>query len=113
MRVTLRKFAVVGLLTASLVGGVSVVEASASSVCDTGFRGQRAYDRQCLVKGRPVDGVRLWFDQDRRDRRQVCRSGNVRLAVRELVFDVAYDRFRNHEAVVSWASMAARWECGR
>lgn len=91
------------------------------SVCETGFRGQPAYDKKCLTHGTPRDGAALWLrDGDgnrvsKAERRSMCRDarnvGGIRPAVRDWFFDVAYDNYRNHAAVLRYAGTAAYLDC--
>lgn len=91
------------------------------SVCETGFRGQPAYDRQCLTHGTYRDGAALWLrDGDgnrvsKAERRSMCRDarnvGGIRSAVRDWFFDVAYDHYRNHTAVLKYAGAVAHADC--
>lgn len=84
------------------------------SVCETGFRGQPEYDRKCLKTGTFKSGAMLWLDNAATDRKAACKSAvkaGIRMAVRELVFDVAYDTYRNHNTVITYATAVATAEC--
>lgn len=85
------------------------------SICETGYRGQPAYDRTCLKAGTFRDGAMLWLDTDRRERREICKTakryGGIVPAVRETFNDVAYDAFRNHGTVLLYAGLVAKIDC--
>ena len=88
---------------------------AAKSICETGYRGQPAYDRKCLKTGTFRDGAMLWLDTDRRERREICKTakryGGILPAVRETFNDVAYDSYRNHEIVLTYAGLVAKIDC--
>lgn len=108
-----------GLLILLSPGGADAAPAdgrrpAARSVCETGFRGQSAYDRKCLKNGTVRDGVALWLHTDRRERRAVCKMAKrtgLRTAVRESFYDVAYDSFRNHGSVLKVTRAVAFVDC--
>lgn len=98
---------------------------AAKSVCETGYRGQPAYDRKCLKTGTFRDGAMLWLDlpagkkgresRDMENRRSVCKYaknyGGIVPTVRELFNDVAYDAYRNHKIVLTYAGLVAKIDC--
>jgi hypothetical protein len=88
------------------------------SICETGYRGMPEYDRKCLKTGTFRDGVLLWLGDASREgaaaRRAVCKAAvksGIRATVREFVFDMAYDHFRNHNTVISYATVTATADC--
>jgi len=84
------------------------------SVCETGFRGQPAYDAKCLKTGTFKSGAMLWLDNAAADRRATCKfavKAGIRTAVRELTIDIAYDNYRNHNTVIGYATAVATAEC--
>lgn len=95
------------------------------SICDTGFRGDPAYDRACLRKGVVGDAGALWYgiprgrkgheSDDFADRRSICayapRYGGIKTMVTELITDMTYDSFTNNAAVDRWAVSMARVDC--
>lgn len=98
------------------------------SVCDTGHRGQPAYDRACLRTGTAGDAALLWFVSmpegrkgKERDgvmtRRSICkyapRHGGLKAWATDAVFDVTYDSYRNNKAVNGWVVDIARADCKR
>lgn len=87
----------------------------AKSICETGYRGQPAYDRKCLKTGTFRDGAMMWLETDRRDRREICKTakrfGGILPAVRETFNDVAYDTYRNHKIVLMYAGLVAQIDC--
>lgn len=98
--------------------------AAVESICDTGYRGQREYDAKCLVTGTFKSGAMLWLSipkgkaghVGRGDftRRSICQypgKSGLHAAVREALFDVAYDRYRNHTSVLRWAGDVAALDC--
>lgn len=88
--------------------------ASVASVCETGYRGMPEYDAKCLRNGTFKSGALLWLDNGTDNRKFACRSAvrvGIRSAVRELVFDVAYDNYRNHTTVIKYATVVAKAEC--
>lgn len=100
--------------------GPAVVK-SVKSVCETGNRGQAAYNRLCLRTGTAADGVNLWYrDFDGRrisaaDRREFCRyateTGNTYRGIFDGLYDVAYDSFRNHRSVLRVAALVGVEDC--
>lgn len=90
-------------------------KAVAKSICETGYRGQPAYDRRCLKTGTFRDGAMMWLETDRRDRREICKTakrfGGILPAVRETFNDVAYDAYRNHKIVLMYAGLVAKIDC--
>lgn len=120
-------FGVIGLLMAS-----SSAEAGEThraivnpSICDTGFRGDPAYDRACLTKGVVGDAGALWYStpkgikgeevDDAMNRRSICkyayRHGGIKRAATELVTDLTYDAYVNHKQVDAWVVSNARVDC--
>ncbi len=106
------------LLTFGLPGSAE----AAPPVCATGYRGMPEYDRLCLRTGTVRDGIELWFRIDgypvsRADRRAGCAeaasTGDVREGIRDGLYDVAYDHFRNHRAVLRVTVMVGAAECAR
>lgn len=120
-------FAVVASPSTDAVVPVALASSGKPSVCATGFRGQPAYDRQCLKTGTPGQAAALWFDtaegkrghehDSMETRRDVCRfaarHGGVRKEAAEMVNDMAYDAYRNHKAVIGWFADAAQGDCLR
>jgi hypothetical protein len=98
-----------------------------ASVCDTGYRGQPAYDHACLTHGTPKDAARLWNavpegkrgqeHDDYTTQRGICRyahrHGGIMTATRELTGDVTYDTYRNNEQVNRWAGQDATLTCAQ
>jgi hypothetical protein len=105
------------LFTPTAAGAVAPVKSAGkavASVCLTGSRADAEYRRKCMRYGTRADGVRMWFDMGRRERVTVCASARrmgLRTAVRESVYDVAYDTFHNHNTVIGGAILAARFDC--
>lgn len=90
------------------------VKAAVQSVCQTGYRGMPEYDRKCLRTGTFRDGALLWLGNGAAERRAVCkvaRTAGIRSAVRELTVDMAYDRYRNHNTVIGYATATAVLDC--
>jgi hypothetical protein len=91
------------------------------SVCETGSRGDRAYDAKCLKTGTTMDGVNLWFRYldggavSKADRKAFCRDANqaktTRAGIIDGLFDVAYDNYRNHNAMLSIAGTIGVIDC--
>lgn len=88
-----------------------------TSVCETGFRGQPAYDRACLVTGTYRDAVREWKrPYSRAERKQQCRTAlrtGMASVVTETRGDMITDRYRNDDAMkraVAWVGVR---ECFR
>lgn len=106
-------------------GTASAAPVKAKSVCDTGFRGQKAYDAMCLKTGTFRSGVSLWFaipagkagreNINDFNRRSLCKFsgkfGGILPTVREAIGDVAYDAYKNNDTVVKWAASVAKLEC--
>ncbi|MFE0472591.1 hypothetical protein ACFW2V_13350 [Streptomyces sp. NPDC058947] len=108
----------IALMTFNPPADAAPMRAAVKSVCDTGYRGMPEYDRKCLKTGTFRDGAMLWLGDGTREgaaqRRAVCTAAvksGIRIAVREFVFDVAYDRFRNHNAVITYATVTATADC--
>jgi hypothetical protein len=99
----------------------SPVRKAVKSVCDTGSRGQKAYDAKCLKTGTIMDGVNLWFRYidggavSKADRRAFCKdatsTGRTRAGIIDGLFDVAYDNYRNHKLMLSVAGTVGVWDC--
>lgn len=97
------------------------VAKSVKSVCETGSRGQKLYDRLCLRTGTAADGINLWYrDYDGRmispaDRRAFCRdatsTGNTYRGIYDGLYDVAYDSFRNHRSVLRVTALVGVMDC--
>lgn len=88
---------------------------SAHSVCDTGIRGQAAYDRECLVRGNVGDAGVAWYvgytdAQRKADCRAAQRVGMLTV-VRETRGDVLGDNFRNAGQVVRWTAQLGSANC--
>lgn len=91
------------------------------SVCETGHRGQKAYDAKCLKTGTILDGVNLWFRYidggavSKADRRAFCKdatsTGHTRAGIIDGLFDVAYDNYRNHKLMLSVAGTVGVLDC--
>lgn len=99
--------------------------AEVKRVCETRGRGDADYRRYCMRVGTAADGVAMWFGiplgkvarEGDYNRRSLCRYagqyGGVRAMAREAVFDMAYDRFHNHERVIRVTQRVAVWDCAR
>lgn len=94
----------------------------AASICETGWRGMPEYDRKCLVRGDVLDGVNLWFrhiDTNKRvsvrDRREFCHYANeaktTRAGIIDGLYDIAYDHYVNHRAMLSVAGTVGVLDC--
>lgn len=91
------------------------------SVCETGSRGDKAYDAKCLKTGTILDGVNLWFRYidggavSKADRKAFCKdatsTGNTRAGIIDGLFDVAYDNYRNHKLMLSVAGTVGVMDC--
>lgn len=106
-------------------GTASAAPVKAKSVCETGHRGQKAYDAQCLKTGTFKSGAALWLsipagkakkeNVNNFDRRSLCKFsgkfGGLKNTVREAVGDVAYDAYRNNGTVVKWSTSVAALDC--
>lgn len=89
---------------------------TARSVCDTGFRGQPAYDRLCLATGKQSDAGVAWYvgysdSQRKADCRSAKRLGGMRNVVKETRGDVLYDSFRNHKDMIRWTADMGAANC--
>lgn len=99
----------------------SVKRPAVKSVCETGSRGQKAYDAKCLKTGTVLDGVNLWFRYidggavSKADRKAFCKdatsTGHTRAGIIDGLFDVAYDNYRNHTRMLSIAGTVGVWDC--
>lgn len=99
----------------------SVKRPAVKSVCETGSRGQKAYDAKCLKTGTVLDGVNLWFRYidggavSKADRKAFCKdatsTGHTRAGIIDGLFDVAYDNYRNHNRMLSIAGTVGVWDC--
>lgn len=113
-------FGVFALLTAT-----SSANANQPSICETGYRGDPAYDRACLTTGVVGDAGALWYStpkgtkgkevDDAMNRRSICkyayRHGGIKRAATELVTDLTYDAYTNHKQVNAWVVSNARVDC--
>lgn len=130
MRKIITTLVTLGLFVGALTGTAEARDARPTPaqikrVCETSGRGDAAYDRYCMRYGTAADGIRLWFSIPRGrmaregefNRVSLCRYagqyGGVRPMAREVLFDMAYDRFHNHTQVLRVAGTVAVWECGR
>lgn len=117
---------VVGMaMILGITGSATAAPSKSKSVCDTGHRGQKAYDAKCLKTGKFKNGSNLWLSIDEGtakrenvnnfDRRSLCkfssRFGGIKATVREAVWDVAYDSYRNNGAVANWSVQVAKLDC--
>lgn len=129
---SVKRYAFAGI-TAGLVALFTATTPAASgatghtkSVCQTGTRGQAAYDRLCLHTGTRADAAKLWYStpegkkgketDDFQTRRSICRySGaiGVRAQAIDLVTDMTYDNFRNDHKVNAWVADLAQGDCLR
>lgn len=92
--------------------------ADAPSVCKTGFRGQPAYDRNCLIRGDYFDAMHVWKNAgyNKAERRAQCRTAlrtGMPALVRETRGDVLYDTYRNYGAMIRLTAWAGAAECFR
>jgi hypothetical protein len=92
-----------------------------ASVCDTGYRGQPAYDRACLSTATMASSVATWYagtdsahpltpDQRRALCRQAKRHGMASV-VHETYGDVLYDTYANNRQAERWTTAVGRGEC--
>lgn len=108
-------------LSGSAEAAPSVKRPAVKSVCETGSRGQKAYDAKCLKTGTVLDGVNLWFRYidggavSKADRKAFCKdatsTGHTRAGIIDGLFDVAYDNYRNHTRMLSIAGTVGVWDC--
>jgi hypothetical protein len=107
-------------ITGSAEAALVLKGKAAKSVCETGYRGQKSYDAKCLKTGTVMDGVNLWFKIEgksvsKADRKAFCRdatsTGHTRAGIIDGLFDVAYDNYRNHKAMLSIAGTVGVWDC--
>lgn len=108
-------------ITGSAEAAPVVKGKAAKSVCETGYRGQKAYDAKCLKTGTVMDGVNLWFRYidggavSKADRKAFCkdatRTGHTRAGIIDGLFDIAYDNYRNHKMILSIAGTVGVWDC--
>ncbi len=86
-----------------------------TSVCETGFRGQPAYDRACLVTGTYRDAQREWKrGYTPAQRKQQCRTAlhtGMPALVTETRGDVIGDRYRNDRRMRQLTARAGAVEC--
>jgi hypothetical protein len=113
------------ILLFGITGSADAAPVKAKSVCETGHRGQKAYDATCLKTGTFKNGAALWLSipegkkgrevPDNFDRRSLCkfagRFGGTRAVARDASYDVAYDAYRNHTAVLNWSASVAVLDC--
>ncbi|MER6605741.1 hypothetical protein ABT282_07450 [Streptomyces sp. NPDC000927] len=125
MRKIFAGLAITTALILGVGGNAGATPVKVKSVCDTGHRGQPAYDAKCLKTGTFKSGALLWLsipqgkkgseNPDNFDRRSLCkfagRFGGIRVVAREAVADTAYDTYRNDGAVVKWATSVAALDC--
>lgn len=87
------------------------------TVCETGFRGQPAYDRACLITGNYRHAQREWrTGYTLAERKQQCRTAlrtGMPALVTETRGDVIGDRYRNNHAMVTLTAWAGAAECYR
>lgn len=90
---------------------------AASSVCDTGFPGQPAYDRLCLVTGTPADAAYEWYttysNADRKTQCTAARRSGMASVVHETRGDMIGDRYRNPRAIERATVRTGTTECAR
>ncbi|WGV36032.1 hypothetical protein SEA_FRANKENWEENIE_361 [Streptomyces phage Frankenweenie] len=108
-------------LSGSAEAAPSVKRPAVKSICETGSRGQKAYDAKCLKTGTVLDGVNLWFRYidggavSKADRKAFCKdatsTGHTRAGIIDGLFDVAYDNYRNHTRMLSIAGTVGVWDC--
>lgn len=101
--------------------GTSGKRPAVRSVCETGSRGDKAYDAKCLRNGTTMDGVNLWFRYlgggavSRADRKAFCKdatsTGHTYAGIVDGLFDVAYDNYRNHTAMLKIAGTIGVIDC--
>lgn len=119
--------AFVGILVTLFVAAGMVPDAGAApaaSVCETGFRGQPAYDAKCLRTGTFKTAALMWLDVPagnaahvgREDftRRSICKfpgKFGTRAAVVEALTDVTYDSIRNYRQSLRWSADTAVLDC--
>lgn len=89
-----------------------------TSVCQTGFRGQPAYDRACLITGNYFDAQHVWAHSgyNRAERKAQCRTAlrtGMRTVVIETRGDVISDHYRNDRAMIRLVAWAGADECFR
>lgn len=113
--------------TTALLLACSPTPASTATICATGYRGQPAYDRACLTTGTPRTASDLWdavpegrAGRERDDmttQRGICRyayrHGGIMVWSRELVADMTYDSYRNHETINTWVGQDAALTCAQ
>lgn len=94
------------------------------SICQTGHRGDAAYDRACLRTGTVGDAAKLWFSTpegkpghetpDFQTRRSICAypgKAGVRGRAKDLANDMAFDTYRNYGQVLNRVADMAQGEC--
>lgn len=105
------------LLTTLTPSAQAAPEHVVASVCETGFRGQPAYDRMCLVTGHYDDARRKWRNgYTKAERTAQCRTAlrvGMPAVVRETRGDVISDTYRNDRAMIRLTTMAGARECFR
>lgn len=86
------------------------------TICETGFRGDPAYDRACTAVGTQADAGVAWYvgytdSQRKADCRSAKRLGGMVNVVRETRGDVLYDNFRNHKQMIKWTADMGAANC--
>lgn len=131
----MRKIITVVVMVLAMLAGAGAVASAATRptgaevkrICETRGRGDADYRRYCMRYGTVLDGARMWLSiplgvkgresREAYDRRSLCKFagefGGVRAVAREAVFDMAYDRFLNHESVIRGTQRVAVWDCAR
>lgn len=98
-------------------GAEATPKALTASVCETGFRGQPAYDRMCLTRGDYFDAMRMWENgYSRAERKAQCRTAlrvGMPAVVRETRGDVLFDTYRNYRGMIRLTAWAGAAECFR
>lgn len=112
-----RAFAGIGTGLALLFAPTTAdAAAPRTSVCDTGFRGQPAYDHQCLTRGSQAEAAVQWYTTyPTSDRRAQCRlawrTGDMVTVVTETRGDMIRDTYTNDRQVIRWAARMGVTEC--
>lgn len=107
------------LLFTALTPGAQAAPQTAptASVCETGFRGQPAYDRMCLVTGHYDDARREWKSgYSKAERTAQCRTAlrvGMPAVVRETRGDTLFDSYRNYQSMIRLTALAGAAECFR
>lgn len=122
--ILLTLFVAAGMVTDAGAAPADGTRAAVKSVCETGFRGQPAYDAKCLKTGTFKIAAMLWLSipqgnaahVGREDftRRSICKfpgKFGTRAAVREALTDVTYDSIRNYRQSLNWSASVAVLDC--